>query len=139
MTTEETIQALYADIAAIKAFICDPKPVIARAYISGVHINRGQHSTIPIPSNAGVIQILGLSDKYLSRIFDRESPVYDQYLYEGMGSVFQINLSSTGYGHGYPFIKIDKQCQAFEKMEGAEYLHLRPVPSVEMYAFFWTA
>lgn len=134
MTFQNTIQLLYADIAAIKKFICqEDAPSVFVAYAG----SSMEHTNFPIPIEAKKIVIY--SDVYqpYSKIFNRNTSFYDEYTYEGLGAIMQSEDLNNGHW-AYPRTIVNMQLMIIAKIKSATMLHIRPRLGIEMYITYYT-
>lgn len=122
MTIQATIQSLYADIAAIKEFVCKVDGSIVS---KGVFTNISNPQTIVLPVKTKYILIESYSELYLSRIFDRGDSDYDEYLYEGFGSMCQ-SIRVGNERAEYDWQKIDRTYSSFAVKDRVQSIRIRP-------------
>ena len=134
MTIQATIQSLYADIAAIKEFICkEDSPSVFVSYAG----SSTQPVYFPIPISVKKIAIYSNVTIPYSKIFDRSNQFYDEYTYEGLGSAMQIEqLGGGGFSHNRAIINM--QLLVIDRIRRAELFHIRPRLGVEMFVTYYT-
>lgn len=122
MSIEGTIQSLYTDIAAIKEFICvESKDVELIQTFDNIVVPQ----LISLPVKIQFITVSCETNLYLSRVLDRVNADYDEFTYDGFGSICQVvNFGSKYYG--YEFQKISRKFSIFERQKNVRFVRVRP-------------
>lgn len=134
MTFQNTIQLLYADIAAIKEFICKSNSTdLFEEYLGG----SGEPQTYLLSPNTKKIVVYAYTNLVLSKIFDRYSSQYDEYLFDGLGTICQVQQVGNSLC-SYPSNKINMELMVFDRIPKSTRVHVRPTPTVDLYVWCYT-
>lgn len=132
---EETLQAIFAEIALIKEFICEPtneetEYQMLRTFDTNISF------ALFLEQNEKLILVSSSRARYLSTEFDALGLQFARYPYGGYGRINQAFFNNGRY-HFKEWKNLDSQSTAYKIEKYCNYFHLTPYPDTSHTIEVW--